>query len=62
MANTRTSPRGAAVLALCALLGCAAAVAQDPPPAPEPQPQKPAAAKHKDRVYLTDLEGTWISR
>jgi hypothetical protein len=61
MADTRISRRGAAVLALCALLACAAAGAQEPQPAPPPQPQKPAAPK-RDRVYLPDLEGTWISR
>ncbi len=62
--GTRAQWRGAAVLALCALFACAQARAQDPQPAeqPQPQPQKPAPPKQRDRVYLTDLEGTWISR
>lgn len=59
MADTRTFPRGAAVLVLCAVLGCPVA-AQDP--TAQPQTQKPAPAKRADRVYLADLEGTWISR
>jgi hypothetical protein len=62
MTDTRSFSCGAAALALCALLGCSGALAQDPAPAQQPQPQKPAAPKHKDRVYLKDLEGTWISR
>jgi hypothetical protein len=67
MADTPTPRRGVAVLALCALLACAAAGAQESQPAEQQpqqaQPQQPQRpAPKRDRVYLTDLEGTWISR
>ena len=60
MADTGSFRCGTAAVALCAVLACTAALAQDP--AAQPQPQKPAATRQKDRVYLKDLEGTWISR
>lgn len=72
MPNPIAVPVGAPALAICAALLCNPVAAQDTPaetqPPPEtpaqaqPQPEKPAPPKRPERVYLKDLEGTWISR
>ena len=51
----------ALVLAACALL-CQPVLAQDQTVPSAPEPAKRAAAKRPERVYLKDLEGTWIAR
>ncbi len=47
-----------------AVLGSVPAAAQDKPADPEAQPAEPKApsSRYKDRVYMKDLEGTWIAR
>jgi hypothetical protein len=54
----------ASILALVALLGSRPAVAQETPADPEAAPaeSKPPVSRYPDRVYLKDLEGTWIAR
>jgi hypothetical protein len=51
----------ALLLVLCAL-PCPPVLAQDEPAQPAPEPAKPAPPKRPDRVYIKDLEGTWIAR
>jgi hypothetical protein len=53
----------AAPLVLAALASVPA-VAQEQPADPEAQAAdpKPPASKYKDRVYMKDLQGTWIAR
>jgi hypothetical protein len=54
--------RAASFLALVALLGGVPAAAQETPADPEAQPAPPKVSRYPDRVYLADLEGTWIAR
>lgn len=54
--------RAAVAVALYAALMGASARAQDKPAEPQAEPEPKTAPVRKDRVYLKDLEGTWISR
>jgi hypothetical protein len=50
------------ILLLACALACSPAWAQTEPAPAAAEAAKPAAPKRPDRVYLKDLEGTWIAR
>jgi hypothetical protein len=72
MAQRSTLVQRLAALLLCLPLLGQPVLAQDTPAQPTPAPgagatdpeaqPKPPPSRYKDRVYLKDLEGTWIAR
>jgi hypothetical protein len=63
---TRPAGRLATAFLLCLPLWSGAVSAQEAPPAPAtsgtPAPAQPKPSRYPDRVYLKDIEGTWIAR